>query len=318
VSRAVVTGAAGFLGAAFADALRAAGWDVRGFDLRTGPIVEFGDVTRPDGWVEVLRGADLVVHAAAIVAETGDPRLFREVNVNGTATVARAAREAGGMCFLHLSSKVVYGRHFTGTPDEAAPVSPTGSAYTDTKIAAEHAALAVAAGGGLDLRIVRLGDVYGPGSVPWTIRPLRLLRRRLFLLPDGGRGILTPTYVDDAIEGALAVADAARATGEVFNITGGRGVSVAEFVAPYAAALGVPLRSAPRIVVRTAAGVLERGATTVGLVPPFGASTVEYLTHPGTYDISKVVEVVGWRPAADLDEGMRRTLEWARRRGLVP
>lgn len=317
MNRAVVTGAAGFLGGAFAAALHADGWEVRGYDVRTSEDIGRGDVTHGDGWVDVLRGADLVVHAAAIVAETGDARRFRAVNVTGTTNIVRAAAEVDGIRVLHLSSKVVYGAEFAGTPDEYAPVCPTGNPYTDTKIAAEHAALRAAVEESVDLRIVRLGDVYGPGSIPWTVRPLDLLRRRMLLVPDGGRGILTPTFVEDAVHGALAVAGAPHTAGAVFNVTGGRGVTVAEFLAPYARALGVPLRSVPAPALRVVAGLVERGATAIGLTPPFGAATIEYVTHPGTYDISKVTEEVGWRPAVDLDEGMRRTLKWARERGLL-
>lgn len=315
---AVVTGAAGFLGAAFAEELRDRGWDVRGVDLQPGPGIVAGDVRRPDGWTELLDGADLLVHTAAIVNETGDRELFWAVNVEGTARVARAAADAGVARMLHLSSKVVYGDRFEGTPDETTPVRPTGNPYTDTKIGAEHAALIVAATTGLDLRIVRFGDVYGPRSTPWTIRPIELLRRRLLVLPDGGRGVLTPTYVTDAVTGGLAAADAPRRTGAVFNVTGGRGVRAATFFAPYAEALGLPLRTAPTSVVRGLAAAVAGAHRALGRPPPVSPAATEYTTHPGTYDISRIVGATGWRPQVDLATGMAGTLRWARAEGLVP
>lgn len=315
---AVVTGAAGFLGAAFADELRARGWEVRGVDLRPVPGVVVGDVRSPRGWTELLGGADLLVHTAAVVAESGDPDHFWEVNVSGTARVVRAAAEAGVARVLHLSSKVVYGDRFVGCPDEATPVRPTGNPYTDTKIGAEHAALVIGAGSDLDLRIARFGDVYGPRSVPWTVRPIELLRRRLLVLPAGGRGVLSPTYVDDAVGGGLAALEADPSIGPIYNITGGEAVTASEFFAPYADALGVPLRTAPTAVVRSLAAVVAVGYRTVGRPPPVSPAATEYTTHPGSYDISRIVEASGWRPEVDLAAGMGETLRWARSEGLVP
>ena len=52
----------------------------------------------------------------------------------------------------------------------------SGNPYTDTKVASEHQAL-LAAAGGLPVGVVRPGDVYGPGSSPWTMRPLATMRR---------------------------------------------------------------------------------------------------------------------------------------------
>jgi uncharacterized protein YbjT (DUF2867 family) len=89
---AVVTGAAGFLGRAFRQHLTAAGWTVRGVDVRPGPDVTVGDISRAGSWTSVLDGADLVVHAAAIVAESGDRATFWRVNVEGTRTVTPRPR----------------------------------------------------------------------------------------------------------------------------------------------------------------------------------------------------------------------------------
>ena len=100
---AVVTGASGFLGRAFSQALAARGDAVRGVDVRPGPRVTVADVTRPGAWTSVLDGADLVVHAAAVVQESGDPATFWRVNVEGTRTVARVGEEHPEVCLLYTS-----------------------------------------------------------------------------------------------------------------------------------------------------------------------------------------------------------------------
>lgn len=314
---AVVTGAAGFLGRAFSAALAARGDTVRGLDVRPGPKVTVADVSRPGAWCEVLRGADLVVHCAAVVGEQSDPATAWRVNVDGTRTVLDAAARAGAGRVLALSSTAVHGSDFADGVDETGPVRMTGNPYTDTKVAAEHQALMAAAAGRVPVTIVRAGDVYGPHSTQWTVRPVELLRRNLFVLVDGGHGILSPTYVDDLVEGALAVATAPSGAGEVFHVTGGGGVEAVEFFGHYARMLDRPLRMLPTAAAVALTTPVERITRSLGFAPPFSSRALEFVTHPGTYSIAKITGTVGWRPRVTLDEGMARTRDWLAETGLI-
>lgn len=228
----VVTGAAGMIGSALARRCRDRGDQVVGIDLRpvdlpgVEPLVmDLGTAgaSSPSG-VAMLAGADLVIHAAAIVAEAGDRQRFVAVNVDGTRRLVAAAAAAEVGRIVHLSSIVVYGDAYPvgAMLDEDAPVVPTGGPYTDTKIGAEHAALHVAAATGAPLTIVRPGDVYGARSVPWVLRPVDLLRRGHFVLVDGGRWPLAPVHVDDVVTGILLAADSPDAVGRTYNLAGGR------------------------------------------------------------------------------------------------
>lgn len=315
---AVVTGAAGFLGRAFVRTLADRGMEVRGIDVRPGPSVTIGDVARPGAWTALLDGADLVVHAAAIVSESGDPAQLWHVNVDGTRTVLEAAARAGVGRVLHLSSTVVHGASFPDGVDETGAVRMTGVPYTDTTVSAEHQALLAAAGGRVPVTVARLGDVYGPHSTIWTVRPVELMRRGMFVLVDGGHGIISPTYVDDAVEGALAAALSPAGVGEVFHITGGVGVEAAEFFGHYAAMLGRGMRSLPSVAAAVLTAPVDAVSRTLGWHPPLPTRALEYLTHPGTYSIEKAAKILGWRPRVSLDEGMALTREWLVDTGLVP
>jgi nucleoside-diphosphate-sugar epimerase len=316
MANAVVTGAAGFLGRAFSAALAARGDTVRGLDVRPGPRVTVADVSRPGAWTAELAGADLLVHCAAVVGQQGDPQTFWRVNVEGTRAVLDAAARAGVGRVLHLSSTVVHGRDFPDGVDETGPVHMTGNPYTDTKVAAEHQALMAACR--VPVTIVRPGEVYGPHSTQWTVRPVELLRRNLFVLVDGGHGILSPTYLDDLVEGALAVADAPSAAGEVFHVTGGAGVEAAEFFGHYAGMLDRPLRSLPTAAAVALTAPVERMTRQLGFAPPFSPRNLELVTHPGTYSIAKIARTVGWKPRVTLEEGMARTRVWLAETGLAP
>lgn len=315
---AVITGAAGFLGRGFRQALHARGWEVRGVDVRPGPAVTVGDVSRPGAWRDVLAGADLVVHAAAVATESGDPATFWRVNVEGTRTLLEEAARAEVGRVLHLSATVVHGREFPDGVDETGPVRMTGNPYTDSTVAAEHQALLAAAAGRVPVSVVRLGEVYGPHGQAWTVRPVELMRRGLFVLLDGGTGVLSPTYIDDAVDGGLTAALSDHGVGEVFHITGGLGVPTADYFRGYADLLGVRLRALPGPAAAAVAGPLGLVSRAVGWHPPLSSRTIEYVTHPGTYSIAKAGKVLDWSPRVSLEAGMDRTAEWLAETGLLP
>lgn len=316
---AVVTGASGFVGRAFAGELKRRGWEVRGIDVRPGPdVVAVGDITHAGVWTSALRGADLVVHAAAIVTESGAPATFWRVNVEGTTTVLAEAGKAGVGRVLHLSTTVVHGTDFRDGVDETGPVRMTGNPYTDTKVAAEHQALLAHAAGVVPVTVIRPGDVYGPHSQPWTVRPVQLMRRNLFVLVDGGAGILSPTFVTDVVAGGLAAATHPTGVGQVFHLTGGQAVTARDFFAHYADMLGKSMRSLPSTAARAVTAPVDFISRNLGWQPPLHPRAVEYLTHPGTYSIAKAERVLGWTPAVPLAEGMERTRAWLVDTGLLP
>lgn len=109
----VVTGAAGMIGAAVATRFRDRGDAVTGVDLRSHELPGVASVTMDiaaeafaRSGAAVFDGADIVVHAAAIVAEAGDLQRFVAVNVGGTRRVVKAAAAAGVSRVVHLSSVV--------------------------------------------------------------------------------------------------------------------------------------------------------------------------------------------------------------------
>src|SRR5205814_2467530 len=92
--------------------------------------------------------------------------------------------------------------------------------YTDTKIAGEQIVLQAHAAGELECTVVRPGDVYGPRSRPWVVLPLEAIRRRQLVLPARGRGLVSPVYVDDLVEGYVRAAREPAAAGQVITVTG--------------------------------------------------------------------------------------------------
>jgi nucleoside-diphosphate-sugar epimerase len=309
-SRVVVTGASGFIGSAVRARYRSLGAEVVGVDLGADEaegIVE-GDTSAPGPWQDLVATGDLVVHTAALVTNTAGLDRAWEVNVLGTRHVLDAAAGGAAQRVLHLSSVRAFSDlGFPPDVDERHPVRPDGHSYVDTKIASEQVALQAHAAGEVDVTVIRPGDVYGPGSVPWTFWPVIGISNGTFAVPDDGAGIFSPVYVENLVDGLVAAASTPAAAGQVITISDGVGITNAEFFSHYFRMLGREVAYLPADELRA---VFEG----IGV----GGDTVDYLLRTGTYSIAKARELLGYEPAIGLEEGMARCEAWLREVGLVP
>ena len=158
----------------------------------------------PGAWQDHAAGCDLVIHTAAVVSMRGtDPGVVWRVNALGTKHVLDAAARGGAGRVVHLSSVTVFGFAFPDGVDETHPTRPNGVPYVDTKVASEALVLRAHAAGDVPCAIVRPGDVYGPRSRPWTLLPVQEIRRRRFVLPARGRGVFSPVFIDNLVDGVV-------------------------------------------------------------------------------------------------------------------
>ena len=318
--RVLVTGAAGFIGRALVQRFRELGSEVRGVDLvETGEESHLAaDLTAPGAWQGHAEGCELVIHTAAVVGFYSAREGYWETNVAAVRHAMDAAIAAGAKRFVHLSSIVVFGFDFEGVVDERSPVRPNGVHYVDTKIASEQVVLEAHADGEIPCTIVRPGDVYGPGSRPWTVEPVRLLKTKQLILPDGGRGLHSPVYVEDLVDGIVRAATAPEAEGRVFILTGSERPTIGEFVDNYCRMLGIDgPRTAPTRVVREVARAMDLAAKVRGRRSEATAAAIDYFNRRGSYSIERAREVLGYEPQHDLDAGMRKTEAWLRSEGLI-
>ncbi|MEO0323237.1 MAG: NAD-dependent epimerase/dehydratase family protein [Myxococcota bacterium] len=306
----LVTGGAGFIGGALLRALAGAGRRVISADLREAAHDHVHlDLARPWTFDELLAAhrPRAVVHCAALVDDRGRLEDFERINVEGSRELALACARAGVERFVQLSSIAALGYDPGPDADEATPMdldNPT--PYFQTKARSEQAVRDVAARTRLPTVVIRPGDVYGPGSVPWVERPLALLHQRLPTLLEGGRGTMAHCHVDNLVSAIALALEVPAAVGEVFIVHDGPHTSMRDYVTRLAGAAGAP---APRSMGKGVALALARAgqvASRAGVTPPMTPGAVAYLTRRATYRTDQARDVLGWAPHVGLDEGMMR------------
>jgi 2-alkyl-3-oxoalkanoate reductase len=285
--RVAVTGAAGFIGGAVCRRLAADGDEPIGVDLEGAE--RRADIADPAATVAALGDADAVVHAAALVSERGKMADFVRINTRGSRNVLDAA---GGRPAVVIASVAAWGYEFRhDLPEDALP-RPCGIPYIDTKGATETLALRRGA------TVIRPGDVYGPGSKPWVVRPLEMMRAGRFYLPAPGDGLVTPVFVEDLVDAIVRALRAPRAAGRAYTVWDGHAVAAREFFGHHARSLGQDkVRVLPAPLLRVLAGAF--GA---------GPAAITFMSRRAAYPNTRAREELGWEPRHTLEQGMAKTL----------
>ena len=233
----LITDVSGFIGLRAAELAIAKGMRVRGMQVKTdksstaknlGVEVIPGSVSKAENVKKACQGVDIVLHTEQLAQEGGSLKDFRKINVDGTKNISYAAKEAGVKTFVHLSSAMVYGFNYPENVTEDAPLTNEDNPYCQTKIEAEEAILELNSPPDFGAIVIRAGDVYGPGCIPWIVRPLHLMGQKLFAYVNDGQGVINHVYVDNLVD-AIFLSIEKEAYGEIFNVTDGQKTSWKEY-----------------------------------------------------------------------------------------
>ena len=253
-----------------------------------------------------------MINTAAMVGDWGPMEDYIEVNVRGTLSVLDAAEAAGVERVVHLASVAGWGYEFADDLPEDAHLRACGGPYADTKGASDLLARRRGA------VVIRPGDVYGPGSIPWTVRPVEAIRGGLFALPGQGEGVMTLIYVDDLVEAIVAATRQPGIEGEAIVVWDGEPVTARKFFGRYARMLGrEDVRTAPLALVQAAAVAAETVARLTGRAPDVSREAIRYISRRATYPNARARELLGWEPRVDFEEGMRLSEDWLRAEGML-
>lgn len=249
-----------------------------------------GDIRDPETVAAAMDGVDQVVHFAAeshVDRSIAGPEVFVHTNVLGTQTLLEAARVADVGTFLQVSTDEVYGSIPAGSWPETDPLAPN-SPYAATKASADLLALAYHRTYGMDVRVTRCSNNYGPYQYPEKMIPLfvtRLLDGEQVPLYGDGQNIRDWLHVDDHCRALRLVLERGE-PGEIYNIGGDTELTNKELTGRLLEALGQ------------------------------GWDRVRYVTdragHDRRYSVdwSKAEDQLGYSPAIGFDEGLAETITW--------
>lgn len=311
MSRCVVTGGGGFIGACLVRRLVADGWQVtcidnmtRGDAGRLSPVLDrielvTADVRDQAAVVEAVRGAEVVFHLAAVNG-TGNfynhPDLVLDVGVRGALAVTAACIEAGVPDLVVASSAEVYQRPAIVPTDESVALMLPDSlnprySYGGSKIVSELIAFNYGRDHFRKVQVFRPHNVYGPDMGWKHVIPQFVLRAveardsgdHRFPIQSDGRETRAFAYVDDVVDGILAMY---RHGGhrEIYHIGNDHEVTIRDLAVLTGRTLGVEL-------------AIEAGEAAEGG------------TDRRCPDISKM-RALGYAPAVGLEEGLRRAAGW--------
>ncbi|MEU2930472.1 dTDP-glucose 4,6-dehydratase [Streptomyces sp. NPDC007251] len=310
-TRILVTGGAGFIGShhvrtllgrtgpagvavTVLDKLTYAGNPANLDAVRDHPSFAFvkGDICDRELVDDLMARHDEVVHFAAeshVDRSIADSAAFVRTNVLGTQTLLDAALRHRVRTFVHVSTDEVYGSIDTGAWTEQSPLLPN-SPYSASKASSDLIALAYHRTHGLDVRVTRCSNNYGPHQYPEKVVPLFVTNLldglKVPLYGDGGN-VRDWLHVDDHVHGIELVRTRGRA-GEVYNIGGGTELTNRELTDVLLDACGA-------------------GPDRIVHVPDRKGHDRRYCV-----DWTKIRDELGYRPRTDFTTGLARTVDWYR------
>jgi NAD dependent epimerase/dehydratase len=308
-SRALVTGADGFIGSHLVEMLVARGYTVRALAQYNSfndwgwlegapclPDIEVisGDIRDPHFCRHMMKDVDVVFHLAALIAIPYSyvaPDSYVDTNVRGTLNVCQAALDAGVKRVIHTSTSEVYGTAQYVPIDEKHPLQPQ-SPYSASKIGADAIAQSFQNAFSLPLTVARPFNTYGPRQSARAVIPT-IISQIASGKPQIELGDMSPTrdfnYVEDTCRGFIALAECDAAIGEVVNIGSNYEITIRDTLHLIRELMGSDIE-----VVQDDQRLRPQNSEVFRL----------------WCDNSKIEALTGFKPQVDIREGLARTIEW--------
>ena len=249
-----------------------------------------GDICDSELVSKLTKKVDSVVNFAAeshVDRSIDSSKEFFQTNVIGTHTLLEAARRNNLGSFIQISTDEVYGSITEGSWDESFPLLPN-SPYAASKASGDLISQAFFRTYGIDVRITRCSNNYGPYQFPEKVIPLfitNLLKNKKVPLYGDGLNVRDWLHVTDHCRGIHLVLTKGKA-GDIFNIGGGRELSNIELTRVILSAMGAGEENIEKVTDR--------------------------LGHDFRYslNIEKIERDLGYKPEINFDLGISQTIEW--------
>ena len=321
----LVTGATGFIGRNLCAFLKEKGYSVRAAVRNSmrdiagvDEYMQVGDIDQTTDWHQALDGVNAVIHLAARVHimddKANDPiEAFRKVNVLGTELLAQLAAKAGVKRFIFISSVKVNGEKTEGRGQRAEGRGKEGElkeafserdvpepqdAYGISKLEAENVLKKIADETNLQIVILRIPLVYGPGVKANFKNLIKIASAGLPLPFKGIRNLRSFLYLGNLTHAVIACIDHPKAAGETFMISDGEDISTPELINKIAFAL-----NKKPVLFPFNLKILRAFCKIIGK-----SEELEKLTGSFLVDSSKIRNLLGWKAPFTMEEGLKETV----------
>ena len=321
----LVTGGAGLLGSHVAERALEAGEHVRvmarpGEDVawlaRAGAEVVRADMIDRESLAAAVRGTDVVLHCAGRTGAWGPDEEFDAINVRGLKWLIELAMQSGVRRIVHVSSVTVHGIDVRGSADETAGYRIESDPYSRSKIAGERLVNQLVADLGAPVTIVRPGLIYGPRDTNSFGRFAAMVERGKMIVIGSGRNHVPLVYVTDVAAAMLLAAESDRALGRTYLVVNDEPVTQMDYLSAMSQELGVrpPRRRIPYRAALLLGGAAEAygHARHLRSAPPLTRFGLQVMGGENRFSIRRAREELGFSPAVNLAEGVRRGIAWYR------
>lgn len=323
----LITGATGFIGRHLIKRLTTEKVSVRALvlpDEETSVLNLFG--------IEIVQGNVLdyqslqraasncqgIFHLAARTEASGPSRKdLGEVNVQGTANVARAAMFAGVDRLVFCSSGALYGRALRNRSITEETVPLPDSPYGQSKFAAEQVLLSHHQLDGLPVVLARTSAVLGPGAMSW-LNLFKTIANRRFRLIGGGCNHHHVADIEDIVDGLILCGSVPGIEGKSYILAGTESVRLRDLVqaigeAVGATGLGTSLPEGPFRLYEMAS---RHVFSLVGCRLP-RADRIDFYLGDRAFDLSRSFRELGYTPKMSTKEAVHRTGAWFKEQGYL-
>lgn len=324
----LVTGGTGFTGKALVKKLLDLGNQVCALDYKEGHKTEelrgwgaevvIGSVTDRAKVKEAMEGVEIVHHLAAAFRELNVPNsYYDEVNVGGASNVLEAAWNQGVKKFVYCSTCGVHGNIDNPPGGEDAPIQPA-DYYQRTKYEAEPVVNEYNSRG-MKTTILRPAAIYGPGDPERFYMIYKRVASGTFPMFGKGKTLYHPLYIDNLVDVLLLAQEEDKGLGQAYLIADEDFVEIEVLVRKVAAAMGIKVKVPhyPVMPLVAAGHICEKLCKPFGIAPPIFPRRVDWFRQNRAFKIDKAKAELGYRPAIDLDEGLKRTFLWYKQEGML-
>lgn len=255
-----------------------------------------------------IRGADIIIHAAAFVEQWGPKDAWFKSNVLGTQALLDAAKNAGVKRFIHIGSEAAlcHGQHLRGV-DETYPLAPNSPyPYCATKAQAE-ARVSAANGQEIETIVLRPRFIWGPGDTTLLPTIEAMARSGGWTWLDHGRARTSTTHIENLVH-AIELALTAGKPGEAYFILDDGERTLREIISGLAASQGIKLpdKSMPSFTADMVGGLCEFAWRTFGIKgdPPLTRHAAMVMSRDCVLKGDKARAGLGYAPVISVGDGL--------------